>query len=512
MMWRRGWFLIFVFASLVHPAFAHPHVFMDCHVTIQCDDAGVKAIEVSLLYDEMYSQTRWDTFDTHHTGKMSTDDMRNLVKNEKEIFDQDGPFTWLKLDGHKIPTEKPIDYTVTMEGRQMRITYVVPCRVPVTTKDRELCVSICDYQFFYQITYVDQPVSVVGNTRFSIACRIEENEQETYYFGQMHPVEIILQLHPGDASSFSLHTETAAEKKHPAPIVWQNPPTDEELDAEAQARRSTPMVTYQRVQSSTWLNRIAIWQRDLKEKMTRMIDNARDEHSIYPIVWLLVLAFIYGIIHAAGPGHGKVITVSYLLTNKPRLSDCLLFGNLIALFHGLSGITLVLIAHFITTLKNARIDILSRGIGIASYGFTILIGVWLLWRVIKNKGCCEPQTAAKISPRSRTTLLVTKNQTTRDICVLAFSVGIIPCPGTMLIMLFCMTAGVTALGVWMSVCETIGMVTTISTVGILTVLGKKIFVPSADGTLAVRFNYWLSICGAALIILFSLVLLFASLI
>lgn len=506
MMRSRDFFLILAFAAFIHSVMAHPHVFMDSHADILCDASGVQAIHVTLLYDEMYSQTRWETFDLHHTGKMDADEMAQLIKNEKEIFDHDGPFTWLKLDGQKIPTGKPGNFNVTMQGKLMLVSFTVPCRVPIQTTDRELRLSIYDPTFFYQISYQDPPISVTGNSKFSIECRIEENANETYYYGQMHPEEIILKMHPSTTSNFSLNTPSAAPQKHPEPIQWQDPPPDDEPSPTPPV--PAPKISHVKTTSVSWLNRLALWQRDLKQKMTRMIDDARDSHSLAPVAWLLLLAFLYGIIHASGPGHGKVITVSYLLTNKPTLSSCLLFGNLIALFHGLSGIVLVLIAHFITRLEN--IDILSKSIGIISYGLAILIGIWLLWRIVKNKGCCIEELPTTTT--SRTTVYVGKKTSPRTVWALAFSIGIIPCPGTMLIMLFCMAANVTGLGILLSLCETAGMATTISTIGILTMLGRKAFTPKEGNSTAFRLDYYFSIAGASLIILFSLFLLLSSMV
>ena len=41
-----------------------------------------------------------------------------------------------------------------------------------------------------------------------------------------------------------------------------------------------------------------------------------NNHQYSGGVWLLVGAFLYGVLHAIGPGHGKFIVTTYLSTNQ----------------------------------------------------------------------------------------------------------------------------------------------------------------------------------------------------
>ncbi len=44
-----------------------------------------------------------------------------------------------------------------------------------------------------------------------------------------------------------------------------------------------------------------------------------NNHQYSGGVWLLVGAFLYGVLHAIGPGHGKFIVTTYLSTNPESL-------------------------------------------------------------------------------------------------------------------------------------------------------------------------------------------------
>ncbi len=60
------------------------------------------------------------------------------------------------------------------------------------------------------------------------------------------------------------------------------------------------------------------------------------------IGWGLVLvSFLYGVLHAAGPGHGKAVLTTYLLTHRHRLNRGIAMGTLAALLQGLTALLLV---------------------------------------------------------------------------------------------------------------------------------------------------------------------------
>jgi nickel/cobalt exporter len=94
---------------------------------------------------------------------------------------------------------------------------------------------------------------------------------------------------------------------------------------------------------------------------------------------LLGLSFLYGIFHAAGPGHGKAVISSYLVANEEtwRRGVALSFAS--ALLQALVAIVLVGIA---AALLNATASTMRGAVNIIeilSYGLIILIGVRLLW-------------------------------------------------------------------------------------------------------------------------------------
>jgi nickel/cobalt exporter len=91
------------------------------------------------------------------------------------------------------------------------------------------------------------------------------------------------------------------------------------------------------------------------------------------------ISFLYGIFHAAGPGHGKAVISSYLIANSEtwRRGIALSFASA-----ALQAATAVAIVGIAAVLLNATAKTMGnavRVIEIVSYALIVLIGLRLLW-------------------------------------------------------------------------------------------------------------------------------------
>jgi nickel/cobalt exporter len=94
---------------------------------------------------------------------------------------------------------------------------------------------------------------------------------------------------------------------------------------------------------------------------------------------LFGLAFLYGIFHAAGPGHGKAVISSYVVANEETWKRGVVLSFASALLQALVAVAIVGIA---AALLNATAATMKRAVDvieIVSYGLIILIGLRLLW-------------------------------------------------------------------------------------------------------------------------------------
>jgi len=104
-------------------------------------------------------------------------------------------------------------------------------------------------------------------------------------------------------------------------------------------------------------------------------------HGQPAAAWGLVgLGLAYGVVHAAGPGHGKAVLASYMLANETSLKRGATMALAAALLQALIAIALVGAAGFVFRATASEMNQAANWIALASYCSVAVIGVWLVWR------------------------------------------------------------------------------------------------------------------------------------
>jgi nickel/cobalt transporter (NicO) family protein len=99
---------------------------------------------------------------------------------------------------------------------------------------------------------------------------------------------------------------------------------------------------------------------------------------------LLAISFVYGIFHAAGPGHGKAVISSYLIANRETWRRGVVLSFASALVQALVAVAVVGIAAALLGATSRTMCSTDRVIEIASYSLIIAVGVRVLW--VKGRG------------------------------------------------------------------------------------------------------------------------------
>jgi nickel/cobalt exporter len=90
------------------------------------------------------------------------------------------------------------------------------------------------------------------------------------------------------------------------------------------------------------------------------------------------LSFAYGVFHAAGPGHGKAVITSYMVSNERALRRGLVISLLAAILQGLVAIALVGSAAGLFRTTAQHMNAAARDLELASYCGIVLLGAVLL--------------------------------------------------------------------------------------------------------------------------------------
>jgi nickel/cobalt exporter len=96
--------------------------------------------------------------------------------------------------------------------------------------------------------------------------------------------------------------------------------------------------------------------------------------------WTLFgISFLYGVFHAAGPGHGKAVISSYLVANEETWKRGIVLSFASALLQALVAVAIVGIAAVLLNATAATMKRTVDVIEIVSYSLIILIGLRLAW-------------------------------------------------------------------------------------------------------------------------------------
>ncbi len=92
------------------------------------------------------------------------------------------------------------------------------------------------------------------------------------------------------------------------------------------------------------------------------------------------LSFLYGVFHAAGPGHGKVVISSYMVASERELRQGILISFAAAMMQSVVAVTFVLVAAGLLRLTSFAMSDAAHWMAVSSYALVMLLGVYLVWR------------------------------------------------------------------------------------------------------------------------------------
>lgn len=239
-----------------------------------------------------------------------------------------------------------------------------------------------------------------------------------------------------------------------------------------------------------------LWQMKLRSKIVKYAKNIEEQGTGKTYLWILLISFLYGIAHSLGPGHNKILVFTYFLGEKAKIKEGLILGNITAFIHALSGLIVSLIILYViketTTFQFDQSDA-SVYIKRISFGLISLIGILLLVGHIRSFRKKDKAEAPKTSMRK--------------ILPMALGLGLIPCPGTMILVSFLSIASLQYFAPWAALAMGAGMAVTISFIGIITIISKdsifKIF--KNNHPLLQKLQFSLAVFGSLMIIAIGLI-------
>ena len=246
-------------------------------------------------------------------------------------------------------------------------------------------------------------------------------------------------------------------------------------------------------------------QRQLNQALSRELRRLREGdvgRAALAVAWI---AFLYGVLHAVGPGHGKLVLSSLFVARDVRLRTAIGISGLVSLLQAGSAIALVSVVSLV--LGWGGFDVLrnSRNVELVSYGLIVLIGLAML-----GGSLCEIWDHRR---RGQSHGDPTRLRSAGSVPLgLVLATGATPCASAVIILLFALGQGVFVVGVAAALVMAIGMGLTVSLVGLLAIAVRRGTVRAVGASSGA--THWvkdlLGVAGAAAITTLGLVLLLAA--
>jgi nickel/cobalt transporter (NicO) family protein len=216
---------------------------------------------------------------------------------------------------------------------------------------------------------------------------------------------------------------------------------------------------------------IIVTQRNVNREINRRLIAVRDGHGPGVIFAGLLIAFLYGVFHALGPGHGKTVIVGYFLGRGGSIARGIAMAAWVALSHVIGAILIVGVVHVVLSHSLATPVEEALWLRLVSYGAILAIGLVMLAMVLRDRRAIalagghghehghDHHHGHSHSLRGL-----------REQRLLAVAAGFIPCSGAILILVFAFTNGILLMGMLMALFIAIGMGMTLAALGVASVL------------------------------------------
>lgn len=265
-----------------------------------------------------------------------------------------------------------------------------------------------------------------------------------------------------------------------------------------------------------------LWQKVLNREMTQLLQQV-SEQPHQAGVTLMLFSLAYGVLHALGPGHGKVVISTFLATHPAKLKTSMKLTLLAALLQGGVAIGLVTLMLVILQTSSRQMHLGSYWLEKGSYLLVMALGVWVGWRALRMLYQVLRPTAQKMQihairphhqhdehcgcghahlPSAEQMDLAVSGRTQ---ALVVFSMGMRPCSGAIMMLLFAKVIGVYAWGVASAVAMAMGTAVTVSAMGLLVQrsrrLAEKLGAANGDTRLVKIVMPVLALTGGVMLIL-----------
>lgn len=190
-----------------------------------------------------------------------------------------------------------------------------------------------------------------------------------------------------------------------------------------------PLVQEIRQLQAEYLNQVTKTLREIKQ----------NKQSLFPLS-LLFLSFLYGLLHAAGPGHGKAVISAYLLSTKAQLRQGIQIAFFASMMQAVTAIIIIFSGIFLLQISVRSINQTFSYFEQFSYALIASLGLYLLISNIVKISRRNPHNHHHVHDEDCSCghdhMPAPKpQQNLKQKLLTIFSIGIRPCTGALIILI-----------------------------------------------------------------------------
>lgn len=409
---------------------------------------GLTAVDVIWNFDEYSSARNIKDYDKNSNGRIDLNESETIrIESLSRLYESEY-YLVVDVDGLRGMPLEAVDFEATVDDGQLTYTFRVPLEITIRWEDlNKVGIYLFDPSYFVDFRSDGMENLTVGWEEHSIEFTVARRELETEGYGKVG----VVGLHAGfdkDGGTTGLSV-------------------------------------------SAWIKEKGFVLQERLASYTRRVVEDRDRGAFWTA---LGLAFIFGMLHVIGPGHGKVFTLAYFSSRNARLGEGLMLSALINILDSLSAFLLVGLTYGVLSLTiQSTGAIAGRITRIVAYSAISLIGVVHVF-------------AHLIESRRKNTKDNKKKRQLKP-WMLAIGVGLIPCPISSALLAY----GMAQQTIWFSIilvaAVSFGGMIALSLYSFLIIGGKAGLVQIAEHKGATRVIEWFEILSMAMLAVFGIVML-----
>jgi ABC-type nickel/cobalt efflux system permease component RcnA len=246
------------------------------------------------------------------------------------------------------------------------------------------------------------------------------------------------------------------------------------------------------------VHRASLWvtqqQAVLHRQLSTSVRRFKSADPFTAALMLAAISFAYGVLHAVGPGHGKAVISSYVLADGRTMRRGVLLSFLAAGIQAISALVLVAILVLVLRSTGMQMRIMEAWLETISWGLVALVGAWLVYYQLRTVFAPAPvhalgthahdhhhahdgyphDAACEVCAHLPAPSELQGEWSWRRAFAIALAVGIRPCTGAILVLVFAIGQGLWWAGVFSTFAMALGTAITVSALAALAVGSREL--------------------------------------